>query len=186
MSTQIYEGGMRIVDAHDKKVIRHSRKVLDTLLVLGITSLLAVLINFIYPYKTITLLEPIEIKGPVYAGEPMFYRVHLFKYIDKPARISRSLVNERTITYTAYSNNLEPGEHNRIFFLNVPIETNPGHHHLEITWEYDINSMRTVTVKKMSVPFIVLPPRSRLNIYPKTIPHGSPPMLQFGDLRISK
>lgn len=181
MSTQIYQGGMRIVDASDKKIIRHSRLMLEIMMGLGLSALLAILINAVYPYKTISFLEPIEIQEPVYAGETLYYRLHFIKHIDRPAKISRSLVNERTITYTAYSNNLEPGEHNRTFFLSVPREVRPGHHHLEITWEYRINPLRAVTVKKMSKEFNVLPPRINYKYLYQGDPHKSPPMLEVGD-----
>jgi hypothetical protein len=150
------------IEHQDRLIIRHNKIVGDILLGFMFIILLlfvAMVVNFVYPYKTVELLEPIEIHTPVYAGEPLIYTLHLKKHVNLPARITRNLLNERVVTYTPYANNLAPGEHKKSFSLNVPETATPGPHKLALTFEYDINFMRTVTVKYESAVFDIKPSR---------------------------
>jgi hypothetical protein len=130
--------------------------ILLSILVAGLISIFVGWLVLIYPFKSIVLLEPIQIMtSPVYAGGQMQYRVHFYKYTHTPVRITRSLVNDHTINFTPITSDLDPGEHNKIIYLMIPSGADTGLYHLSITYEYDVNFMRTVTKKFKTVPFMV-------------------------------
>ena len=127
-----------------------------SLLIAGLMSIFVGWVVIIYPFKSIVLLEPIKIMNPpIYAGGQLQYRVHFYKYPDTPARITRSLVNDHTINFTPITSNLDPGEYNKIIYLTIPSGVDTGLYHLSVTYEYDINFMRTVTKKFKSPDFMV-------------------------------
>jgi len=106
-------------------------------------------------------LNPIEVKSiivvnhdkKVVAGTTLHYIIDSVKYTDKPCKIIRQLINERTIHYTSIESNIPPGESKRRGELNTAKSDMIGRYYMRWTAIYTYFYFRDVIVTVDSEPF---------------------------------
>lgn len=119
----------------------------------------------VWPLKCIEVLSPIQIIGDrvengmtvIHPGDPLRYRVHFKKYTNKPAMISRQILNERIFNYADIPSNLSKGEDCVVATIVLPLTATPDHPHT-LVWSAtykNVIPLRDVTVRSISQPFMV-------------------------------
>ena len=103
--------------------------------------------------RSITVINP---NKTVVAGTPMNYLVDATKYTDKPCRIIRQLINERTINYTAVDSNIPVGSKKRAVNLSTAEGDMPGVYYMRWTAIYTYFCFREVIVTANSEPFEIV------------------------------
>jgi hypothetical protein len=113
-----------------------------------------------WPFKTITVYGNDEILNPglsVVAGEAVIYRAHYCKYTTAEATVHRSLVGATTYTFPTSSNNVPRG---CATFISrntlIPAGVLPGKYHLDVATTYQVNPLRSITVRHISQDFMVV------------------------------
>lgn len=111
-----------------------------------------------YPYKTTEYnTEKFRIlTKEVSPGEKVVYEVDACKYLDKKPKVSVVFVND--IRYLSSDNfaAISLGCHKTLVERIVPDTLPSSHYHLEITIEYEINPIRTITNSIESEEFEVV------------------------------
>jgi hypothetical protein len=110
---------------------------------------------------TIVPLNPLEVRSIkitnpnriVVAGEQVHYAVDATKYTNKPCKILRQLINERTTHYTMIESNIPTGTKSRGSSLNTAEGDMPGTYYIRWTAIYNYFNFREVVITKDSETF---------------------------------
>ena len=132
-------------------------KFLAILLMLGLVPFFTVVVLATIPLCPVTF-NSVTIANPnktVKAGEKILYIVDSVKHTDKPAKIIRQLINERTIFYTAIDGNVPPGASLRGYTLTTSTADIPGVYYLRETRIYKYFFFRDVAVAADSEHFMI-------------------------------
>lgn len=121
----------------------------------------AVMGLFIYwsirPYRVLEFQGetfPVTTKS-VRQGGYVAYTSNFCKYTDLPATVSRSFVNGIIFNTPSTTTNRQEGCHQMSIRVIVPPELIPGLYHIEIIYEYQVNPIRKVTIKRSTDNFNV-------------------------------
>jgi hypothetical protein len=93
--------------------------------------------------------EPCPILNPdsrVRKGEFLEFVVEYQKFMNYPALVSRSLVNDRVVTLTCETGALKPnnGRHRTIIRVFIPLNVFPGKYKLVTIMNYQVNPLRNI------------------------------------------
>jgi hypothetical protein len=103
-----------------------------------------------YPVNVVDFFnEPCPILNPdgkVKRGEYLEFSVEYKKFINYPAQVSRSLVNDRVVTLTCETGSLKPnnGKHKTNIRVFIPLNVFPGKYKLITTMTYQVNPLRHI------------------------------------------
>jgi hypothetical protein len=114
----------------------------------------------LYPFKTLDVKQPIQILNTnkeVCAGQYLEYKFEYKKFTNKPALVSKQLVNDYIITFDDYTSNVPIGEGIVLNRTGVKIPENAptGRYKLRIAFTYHINPFSTQVVRVESEYFTV-------------------------------
>jgi hypothetical protein len=84
--------------------------------------------------------------GKVKRGEYLEYMVTYKKFVNIPAQVSRSLINDRVVALTCETGALKPnsGKHNTIIRVFIPFNVFPGKYKLVTNMTYHVNPLRSI------------------------------------------
>ena len=142
----------------NKKLFHNSILALIYLTILGI-----IYVGYLlyFPFKTFEVKQnPANVLNPeneVKRGGIVFYEVSYCKYTDKPAQVSKLLVNDVIFPGTAMESNLPVGCGKKEASYKLPDIEIKGKHHLIITLTYRLNFLRRETVTFETEPFYIIP-----------------------------
>ena len=156
MEASLSHCGGRATDRRKKR--NHVDKVVFGILLACIAPFLTIIIMAVMP------LDPIDIHGikilnpdrVVTAGSHIIYAVDATKHTNKPARILRQLVNDRTTHYTPIESNIPVGRKIRTSTLITSTGDPPGEYYIQYTLVYRYFGFRDVSVSKDSEPFMIV------------------------------
>ena len=112
-----------------------------------------------YPYEVITFASVIvpTSKTAYVAGERVSYFVDYNKKLPLAGNLSRALVDGTRTNYPTISTFLTPGKKQVwVSDLTIPAYSPAGVYHIEVSAEYDVNPLRTISVQFRTVDFAVL------------------------------
>ena len=111
----------------------------------------------IYPYKIIVFNrnEFIITTPVVYQGNFVHYNNDYCKFMDLPARVTRSFINHLIFTTPVVGVNRPTGCHDFDIAVLIPSELPPGYYQMEMTYQYEVNPIRTITIKENTEEFVV-------------------------------
>lgn len=110
----------------------------------------------VYPYNPLTFKKPFEIKNMVVKqGGYLEYISDYCKNLELPSVISRSFINGIVYTTPSAITDRKSGCNQLTIGVHVPDELPPGKYHLEVVYRYEVNPIRTITVKNVSDEFYV-------------------------------
>lgn len=128
-------------------------------LTMGVTLIFIIVIFFWlnYPYK---ILEFKDKKFPVLTktvkrGGVLQYVSRYCKYMDIPAKLTRSFVNGFVFSTPPIQTNRDCGCNEVIISVPVPSETPVGIQHIQNLYDYEPNPIRHIYIKQISEDFIV-------------------------------
>ena len=116
----------------------------------------------IYPYKTIDLVQPINIhENKVDRGEKVTYNVEYEKFTDKQAKVRVTLIDEKDVFPVGTINKINLLDHNHFCSwtfdgtfikgkgkvtqkLKIPEDVNKGDVYFVITISYKVNFLKTI------------------------------------------
>lgn len=103
--------------------------------------------NLLYPYPTMTVESPAPVLNKiVHPGEVLKVRINCEKFTDRPALVTRQLINEIIYVMPSYISNYTPGKSDRTSLTTkIPIELPPGEYYIRTTLEYEFPPFRKVT-----------------------------------------
>jgi hypothetical protein len=126
----------------------------------------SIILTLLAEYWILIPVTPIVVKNPtaletnskVYrAGEQIIYTLDYCKKKDFTARVSRAFVDGFRVNYNAMTSSLPVGCYvQKIADLKVPEFIGPGTYHIEITVDYQVNPLQTVSVKLRTKDFKVI------------------------------
>ena len=133
-------------------------KFLATLLALGLIPFFTVVILSVVPLDPLTInsVTVVNAEKSVVAGERLHYMVDSVKHANKPAKITRQLINERTIYYTVADSNVPCGPSIRGESLGTSAADMPGLYYLRSTYTYRYFYFRDVAVVADSDVFMMV------------------------------
>ena len=133
-------------------------KFLAALLAVGLLPFFTIVILALIPLDPLTInsVTIVNSQKMVVAGEKLHYIVDTDKHIQKPAKITRQLINERTIYYTSVDSNLPRGASIRGESLGTSSADMPGIYHLRMTYTYRYFYFRDVSVVADSDIFMIV------------------------------
>jgi hypothetical protein len=143
-------------------ILSTQSKILMTLLILAllfpaITGILAIVPLNPAEVRSITVTNPDK---EVLAGTPMYYMVDSTKHTNRPCRIIRQLINERTIHYTPIYSNVPVGTKKRSGYLSTAENDMPGEYYMRWTAIYTYFYFREVVVVVDSDKFVIVKPET--------------------------
>jgi hypothetical protein len=122
---------------------------------------LSLLVSYwlIWPYEVLTVVAPATMTRDTYtAGDYAPYRLQYAKHMDVVGQLSRALVDGVRINYPTIRTRLPEGSGTVcVNDLRIPLYVPAGRYHFEVTAEYQVNPLRTVTVTYDTEEFDVLP-----------------------------
>lgn len=125
---------------------------------LAICVLVVILLFAFYPLKPLVVESPLPVlNSEIHPGDSLKVNMTFCKYIDKPATITRRLVND--ISYNLPENIISNpvGCRSEIVTSTViPKEIPPGLYVLKYTATYQLNFLKSITVRYETVPFKVI------------------------------
>lgn len=133
-------------------------------LILAFGFLLWIDYSLFWPIKTIEIqnysdTNPIPILNEVVRpGESLQYELDYCKYTSVTGVIHRSFIDGQIITLQDSFGKLPTGCHKTILKTAVVPETiNPGRYYLDVTADYPVNILRTVSIHYRTAYFVVVP-----------------------------
>jgi hypothetical protein len=111
-----------------------------------------------YPYKTIEFTDkvfPISNKI-VKRGEAIRYTANYCKCIDKEALVTREFRNELIFVAPSTINNRPSGCHSLVIQTIIPEELPTGKFTMRMTYQYQVNPIRTITIIQDTEEFEVV------------------------------
>lgn len=140
-----------------EKLIDKTLKPLASLTaILGLALALLILFWSFYPYVVTKYTSQLLTERTEYTqGDDTFYRVSYCKYMDLKPEVSKHFVDGLIFNAEQTSANLEMGCSGQAVYLHIPSTLPPGNYHIEIELKYQVNPIRTVTVKNTSNWFTV-------------------------------
>lgn len=128
------------------------------LVMLMFSTFLMAMVALVYPYRTFELqTDKLEVVNKeVMPGEKLYYKSYFCKYTNKPAIVSRTLVNDYLIHYSTFYSNYPEGCHNITIGIDIPTSASPGDYFVRVVLEYKVNPLRHIQVTLESEPFVIL------------------------------
>lgn len=130
---------------------------------------IGIFIACVVPFLTLIVmaimpLDPIDVHSikvmnpgnMVVAGDAIIYSVDATKHTEKPARILRQLINDRTTHYTPIESNVPAGRKARTSTLVTSKNDPLGEYYIHYTLVYRYFGFRDVSVSKDSEPFMMI------------------------------
>lgn len=120
--------------------------------------LLYIICLLVYPYKIIEWNDeifPIENKI-VRAGESLIFTSDYCKYVDLPATISRSFINNFAYATTPTITNAHKGCKKMRVIVPIPAELPDGEYYLHTKYVYEVNPLRKITYTKDTEKFTIM------------------------------
>ena len=125
-------------------------------IVLAITLMLMVFYCLFYPYNPLEVEEPMEVLSEnVHGGDIVSYKVKFCKNTDKPATITRELVNDFHFTFSEVTVNNRIGCQEALLHIQIPDFAPAGEYKIRTTATYRMNTIREIAVVYESETFIV-------------------------------
>lgn len=155
--------------------MRHAAWFLLILLALTTCSLVYVMYLLLWPVKTIVIknfsyTQPIHIETPVvHPGDIVKYDFDYCKFINVIPRSKSQLIDGQIIPLTpvmANSSGLPMGCHDTFGSVVIPSTINPGRYYLNKELDYQVNSLRTITVNYYTEYFQVVDKNLPSTSYP--------------------
>lgn len=111
----------------------------------------------VYPYKTVVFnKEEFEITTPVVKqGGFVHYLNDYCKFIDLPAKVTRSFINGLIYVSPSTIVNRPKGCNSFDIAVKIPEELPPGKYQMEMSYQYQINPVRVITIKHNTEEFEV-------------------------------
>ena len=113
----------------------------------------------VWPYRTLELKDT---KFPVLTpkvkqGGKLVYQSKYCKYINLTATVSRSFINGVIFNTPSMITDRTVGCHTVTPLMNVPPELLPGKYRVQVIYIYEVNPIRTITIKHETEDFEVIP-----------------------------
>ena len=138
------------------------KNILNIMSVISLISLFIVIIIVgiweLWPYKPLvfnTQTFPVITKT-VKQGKTLMYTSNYCKYSDKLPLVSRTFADEILFATPIITANRPLGCNIITITIDVPQELPPGVYHLENTYTFQVNPLRTVVVREKSDNFTVI------------------------------
>jgi hypothetical protein len=128
-------------------------------ILMGTALILLVTFWMNYPYTPIVFQDkefPIG-NTIVKRGEMLFYTANYCKKNNLPAKVTRSYMNSIIYVTPTTITNRPSGCNSLIIGTIVPSELPPGKYFLEMSYQYQVNPIRKVTVIQNTEEFEVIP-----------------------------
>ena len=115
-----------------------------------------------WPVTVLEFKEKLNPYQPVYAGESMYYPMHLIKYREIAGTASKYLVNaKRTIHLETIGGNPKAGVRNTAGQVFIDRDVPPDRYKFRWVGSWQINFLHPLTKVEESDWFDVLPPRKK-------------------------
>jgi len=123
---------------------------------IGITILVS--FWYFYPYNIITFnTKKFSVQNKnVKQNEYLIYKSEYCKHMPLISQTSRSFVNGIIYTTPSTMTDRETGCHTVNVQVHVPPELPPGKYYLSVLYQYKVNPVRIITIKRISDQFTVL------------------------------
>lgn len=132
-------------------------------LILGASFLAWVNYSLYWPITTLVIqnysdAKPIPVlTSMIEPGEPLQYELDYCKYTNRPAVVHRSFMDGQIILLQDSSGKLPTGCHKTLVKTAIVPETiNPGEYYLDVSVDYTINPLRTITTHYRTTEFTVV------------------------------
>lgn len=145
---------------------KHLVKFLKSLvrIIIGVSmvgTLLLVLLVVVWedwPYNTLKFNDPVfpVINKKVKQGGLLLYRSNYCKYINLPAKVSRSFVNHLIFSSPQMYTNRRTGCNVITVGVQIPPELPPGIYYLQNIYSYQVNPLRVITLEHNTESFEVI------------------------------
>jgi hypothetical protein len=125
---------------------------------MGIILCLMLTFWMVYPYNPIVFNEaefPVAAKQ-IKQGDMLFYTTDYCKYTTLPARVTRSFINSIIYVTPTTITNRPTGCHVIVIGTLVPKELPLGMYYAEMSYQYQVNPIRTITIKVKTEEFEVI------------------------------
>jgi|WetSurMetagenome_2_1015567.scaffolds.fasta_scaffold54131_4 hypothetical protein len=111
-----------------------------------------------YPYKVITFNrnEFIITTPVVHQGGFVHYMNDYCKFMDLPAKVTRSFIDHIIFVTPVTAVNRPLGCHNFDIAVLIPTELPIGHYQMEMTYQYQVNPVRIITLKALTEEFEIV------------------------------
>ncbi len=151
-----------MTDIKGQTLRHHIRKLLSVISVLTFIVAFFMLLLFgywyNYPYKTLVFNDSVfpVITKTVKQGGTLKYTSKYCKFVRLPAVTSRSFANDLVFSTPEMTTDRESGCHTIIVAVPIPRELPGGKYHLENTYTYRVNPIRTIVIKHNTEDFIII------------------------------
>lgn len=132
-------------------------------MVLGILFLAWINYSLFWPIQTLEIQnysdsKPIPVlTQKVEPGDPLEYELDYCKYTNRPSRVHRSFMDGQIILLQDSDGKLPTGCHKTLVKTAIVPETiNPGEYYLDVSVDYAINPLRTITTHYRTSMFTVV------------------------------
>ena len=111
----------------------------------------------IYPYKPLVFNSKFSFGNKIFRqGGVLWYTSDYCKYTNSSTIVSRSFVNGIIFTTPTITTARPKGCNKIVLGIDIPKELPVGTYHLENTYSYKVNPLRTVIVKQKSDNFQII------------------------------
>ena len=140
------------------------KRMLNTISFISVVSaillILLVIYWLIYPYKTVKFSYPkfpvLNKNRTIKRGDNLFYQVDYCKYVDLPSLVTKAFSNDIVFFVPETTGNSPTGCHSVNIQMQVPADLPMGDFHVMLTYTYQVNPIRSVTVRQETEEFKVV------------------------------
>ena len=135
----------------------YQKRIIDLIVYLIIGTMLYVFFLMFCPFKVLEVKSVKILTPQVKLGGTFEMLIDYCKYIDNPATVSRSLLNDRIVSLTPYVSTLPKGCQTKIVSVVIPENMFPSKYEMVTANIYVVNFIRTETVTYRTEKFEILP-----------------------------
>lgn len=119
--------------------------------------MLTIIYWLVYPYKTLEIkTQPMKVLTPeVKAHDMFYYEVDYCKYINKPAQVTRTLIDTVIYNMPSFTANNDMGCHTRAAMIEIP-NVPAGTYVYRVKFDYQVNPIRHILIVAETEPFNIV------------------------------